>query len=314
MSLSRPDVREGGTWSPLQRAKNDVLFALATLALGAGRALPARSLATLGRSLGRLAHALAVGARRTARDNVARAFPDLPRAEQAELVRRCFLTLGELLGQTVASLHDADGGGLLEVTPDARDTLHEALAVGRGVIFPSAHLGPWELVARSLVRAGIPLVTLARESYDPRFARLYAQLRESHGIGVVWRATPGAAARIVKTLRSGRVLGAPMDLRSRVPSCDVPFLGHPAPTPAGPARLALRTGAPVVVGTAAPGGVARWVVTATRIPTSDLRADAEGTTELTARINAELSRRIRDLPHAWVWMHERWPRAVSAGV
>jgi KDO2-lipid IV(A) lauroyltransferase len=171
-------------------------------------------------------------------------------------------------------------------------------------------------VAASLVSAGVPLVALARESYDPRFSRLYERLRSAHGVRVVWRAAPGAAARILRTLREGAVLGVPMDLRSRVPSCDAPFLGRPAPTAVGPARIALRARAAVVVGTAAPGAGGSLVVTATRIDTSDLACDAQGARALTARINAELSRRILAMPHAWVWMHDRWkgeavePRAV----
>ena len=97
-----------------------------------------------------------------------------------------------------------------------------------------------------------------------------------------------------------------MDLRSRVPSCDAPFLGHPALTAVGPARIALRARAAVVVGTAAPGPDGSLVVTATRIDSSDLTRDEGGALELTRRINGELSRRILALPHAWVWMHERW--------
>jgi lauroyl/myristoyl acyltransferase len=97
-----------------------------------------------------------------------------------------------------------------------------------------------------------------------------------------------------------------MDLRSRVPSCDVPFLGHPASTAIGPARIALRARAAVVVGTAAPGPERSLVITATRIDSAGLLPDDVGALELTTRINAELSRRILDLPHGWVWMHDRW--------
>jgi KDO2-lipid IV(A) lauroyltransferase len=155
------------------------------------------------------------------------------------------------------------------------------------------------------------LVTIARESYDPRFTRLYEDLRRRHGVGMVWRGTPNAAGRMLRTLRAGHVLGVPMDLRSRVASCEVLFLGHAAPTAVGPARLALRARAPVVVGTAAPGEEGGLVVTATRIETGDLAADEGGALELTRRINAELSDRILALPHAWVWMHDRWQRATQ---
>jgi KDO2-lipid IV(A) lauroyltransferase len=304
----RADARLGERWGPLQRAKNDALWALASIALAGARRLGTPALRSLGRVLGRAAHLFARPARRTADANVARVFPDLDARARRDLVRRTFTRLGELLGETVAMLAPPSDRAPppLAITGPAREVLHGALAEGRGVVFASAHLGPWEGVAASLVAAGFPLVALARESYDPRFSELYRRIRAAHGVRVLWRAAPGAAARILRTLRGGGLLGIPMDLRSRVPSCDAPFLGHDAPTPVGPARIALRSGAPVVVGTAAPGPAGGLVVTATRIASGDLRADDAGARELTARINAELSRRILDLPDAWVWMHERW--------
>jgi KDO2-lipid IV(A) lauroyltransferase len=302
------DLRSGGRWALRQRAKNDALWLLASLALGACRPLPASVLRWLGRRLGLAAVLLAPGARRTALANLARVFPALRERERQALVRRCFATLGEVLGETVAMLGSRPVG-LLEIDAPTRRVFQQALAEGRGVVFASAHLGPWERVAASLAAAGVPLVVLARESYDPRFTRLYARLRERHGLEVIWRGEPGAAARILRTLRGNRVLGVPMDLRSRVASCEAPFLGHGAPTAIGPARLALRTGAPVVVGSAIPasgGGDGRVEVTATPVQTAGLPGDMAGARELTCRMNAEISRRILAFPHGWVWMHERW--------
>jgi KDO2-lipid IV(A) lauroyltransferase len=303
---SSHDLRQGGTWTVLQRAKNDVLWLLAFLALAVTRPLPLSALRALGRGLGRAAHLLARGATFTARRNVARVFPEMQAREQRDLVLRCFLAMGELLADTVAMLRSQRALPLLPLSLEAPAVLDEARSEGRGVVFASAHLGPWERVAASLVAAGVPLVALARESYDPRFSRLYEKLRATLGVRVVWRARPGAAARILRTLRAGGVLGVPMDLRSRVPSCDAPFLGHAAPTPVGPARIALRARAAVVVGTAAPGPDGSLLITATRIDSRGLPRDEGGAVELTTRINDELSRRILALPHAWVWMHDRW--------
>jgi KDO2-lipid IV(A) lauroyltransferase len=310
------DLRTGGEWTRLQRAKNDLIYGLAMLALAASRAVPLRALRALGRGVGVAAHALAVKARRTALANVALVFPGADEAARRALVRRSFLTMGELLADAVALLH-ARSGPLLELAPEALAVIDEARREGRGVLFASAHLGPWERVAASLVAAGVPLTTIARESYDPRFTRVYERLRGRRGVRVVWRSAArsmAATAGIVRTLRAGGVLGVPMDLRSRVPSCMAAFLGHPAPTPVGPARIALRTGAAVVVGTVAPGGDS-LVITATRIPTSDLDFQCDGAElDLTSRINGELSRRILALPHAWVWMHERWTPSAEYDV
>jgi KDO2-lipid IV(A) lauroyltransferase len=306
------DLRAGGRWSGAQRLKNDTLWALATLVLAFARTMRVATLRRMGRALGLAFHAVPSRPRAIARANVARVLPHLTPLENRALVQRCFAKAGEHLGETVALLGPS-GPPPLPIDPESLAILGEALSARRGVVFVSAHLGPWERVAGSLVAAGVPLVTIARESYDPRFTRLYERLRAARGVRVVWRSgvASGAATatRMLRVLRSGGVLGAPMDLRSRVASADVPFLGHPAPTATGPARLALRTGAAVVVGTVAPlpardarGAAQPYVVTVTRIPTDD-QPDAAA---LTARLNDELSRRILRVPDAWLWMHERW--------
>jgi KDO2-lipid IV(A) lauroyltransferase len=305
------DVRTGGSWSLRQRAKNDAIWAAAKYALALARVLPLRTLRTIGRWLGKTAHALLPGPRRIARSNVRRVFPGLDERERRALVARCFTTLGEFLGETVALLDRCAELLPLAVPPESVSVLEQARREGRGVLLASAHLGPWERVAASLVAAGVPLVALARESYDPRFSGVYESLRNANGVRFIWRARPGATARILRTLRNGEVLGIPMDLRGRVPSVDAPFLGHSAPTAAGPARIALRARAAVLVGTVAPAPDGSLVVTVTRVLSEDLVPDAHGAMTLTARINEELSRRILALPHAWVWMHERWPAATE---
>jgi Kdo2-lipid IVA lauroyltransferase/acyltransferase len=297
------DVREGGRWGTAQRAKNDALWLLASSSLAVAERLPPSVLRVAGVLLGVLTHAVLPGARRVARANVARVFPELGPTAQRDLVRRAYRALGAHLGEAVATLAPARA---LSPLPLADEHLGEARREGRGVLFVSAHLGPWERVAASLVAAGCPLTVVAREAYDPRLTRIYERLRGGRGVRIIWRGSPGAAAGLLRTLRRGDVVGIPMDLASRVPSIDVPFLGTPAPTPVGPARLALRTGAAVVVGSVAPsdGGL---VVTTSRIVTSDLGPGAEGERLLSTRINDALSRRIRALPESWIWMHPRWP-------
>jgi KDO2-lipid IV(A) lauroyltransferase len=311
------DLRTGGAWTPRQRLKNDLLWILAAAAIAAARPLPSPVLRRLGRGLGLAVHRLARSPREIALANLAIALPALDDRGRAALARECFGTLGEALADTVLLLHGR--GPDVPVDPAALAVLDAARREGRGVVFASAHLGPWERVAASLARAGVPLVALVRDSYDPRFSRLYERLRGRAGVHVVWRGRPGAAARIVRTLRGGGVLGIPMDLRARVPSCDVPFLGREAPTPVGPAQLALRLGAAVVVGTVAPRGSGGsrgegLHVTATRISTDRLGTADLAARALTARINEELSRRILALPQAWTWPHPRWTVAPRTGV
>lgn len=303
------DVREGGRWTLAQRAKNDLLWLLAWGAVATVGRLSPRVLHAAGVALGRLAHLVLPPARRLAERNVALAFPELDRAAQRALVARSYRTLGGYLGDAVAMLDPRRSVTPLPFARDARGTLDAAIAEQRGVLFASAHLGPWERVAATLVHCELPFTAVAREAYDPRLTRLYERLRGGRGLATIYRGAPGAGMALLRTLRRGRVLGIPMDLASRVPSIDVPFLGRDARTPVGPARLALRTGAAVVVGVPAPanGGPGDLELTVTRIGTSDLDASPDGERILTTRINDAISARIRAMPEGWVWMHPRWP-------
>lgn len=305
------DLREGGRWTLAQRAKNDVLWLLAEGAVALTSRLPPRALRAVGAAVGALAHAAMPSARELARANVARALPELDAHARRALVRSSYRALGIELAETVSALHPLRPAPTLPFASGARQVVEQALAEGRGALLASAHLGPWERVAATLASA-FPFTAVAREAYDPRLTRLVERVRRARGVRVVHRGAPGAAAGMLRTLRRGELLGIPMDLVSRVPTVEVPFLGHPGPTPVGPARLALRTGAAVLVGTVCPGPDG-LVVGVRRIPTGDLpagRSEAartEAERALTLRINDELSARIRALPERWVWMHPRWP-------
>ncbi len=308
MTESASDVREGGRWSPLQRFKNDLLWALVWTAVKGLGALSPRALHATGRTLGRLAYVVAPATRRLAEHNVALAFPELDPTARRALVAHTYQTLGGYLGDALSMLHPQRPVASIPFETGARETLDRAIGEGRGVLFASAHLGPWERVASTLSAAAIPFIAVAREAYDPRFQSLYDRLRFGRGLDVIYRGSPGAGARLVRGLRRGRVIGIPMDLASRVPSLDVPFLGIPARTPLGPARLALRTGAAVVVGVPTPSHpvTGSLELAIDRITTVDLHSSAEGERILTTRINDVLSKRIRAMPEAWVWMHPRW--------
>jgi KDO2-lipid IV(A) lauroyltransferase len=305
------DLREGGTWTRAQRLKNGAIAVLVRAALALLVPLPRGILRMIGRLVGRVARVALARERRTAMSNVAIAFPDLGARDRCALVRRTYVTLGNHLGDALASL---DPRRELDPLPIDDASLALLTRATFGVVFASAHLGPWERVAQSLVQHGVPLTALARETYDPRLSHVYDRLRASRGVHAIYRGHAGAASRILRTLRAGGVLGIPMDLRSRVPSIDAPFLGRLAPTPVGPARIALRTGAAVVVGSVAPTRDAPACesnnralrITCTAIRTDDLTTDEQSERVLTARINAELTVRILALPVEWVWMHDRF--------
>ncbi len=197
-----------------------------------------------------------------------------------------------------------------KVSATARRTLDEALALGRGVIFVTAHLGSWELMAATLARLGYPIHTVAKRSYDDRFTKMIETARSRFGVRAVYRGDPGAAAAMLRVLRGNGILGFLIDQDTDVPSVFAPFFGKPAKTPSGPAVFALRTGAPIVVGTISRKG-------GTPMHRIDIVQAAQGSDvyDTTAALNRLLEARIRRHPSEWVWFHRRWksrPDGVAA--
>ena len=297
-----------GAWTRTQKVKNALIAMAVRFALALFVPLPPKVLRALGRAVGALAWRLFPDARRLALGNLEAAFPTLSAAERRVLLRRNYATLGAHLGDALASLDAKRPLSPLPIDAPSLALLRSS-ETNRGVLFVSAHLGPWERLAATLVANGVAMTVVAREAYDPRLSHVYDRLRRARGIDAIYRGHPGAPTRLVRILKRGAVLGVPMDLRSRVPSIASRFLGRPALTPVGPARLALRTGARVVVGTVALDPASKdgeLRITCTEIPTDDLVAGPSGERDLTWRIDAELGARIRAVPHEWVWMHDRF--------
>jgi Kdo2-lipid IVA lauroyltransferase/acyltransferase len=136
-------------------------------------------------------------------------------------------------------------------------------------------------------------------------ARLVA-MREKAGGRVVSKRD--AARTLLRTLRSGGVVGILADQRARPPDAvAVPFFGRPAWTTTAIARLAGKTGAlilPVVCLRTAPGRY-RLVYSEPFDPAT-LPATEREVEPLTARITALVESQVRDAPEQWLWLHDRW--------
>ena len=288
------------SWSPGQRLKNDVIHLLVRAAVAGVARLPRGAVAALCRALAALAWLVLARERALCR---ARLEAGLGHPVAAGRVRAAFRAAGATLADTLALLDPREPAGrTLALDPAGRDAFREALAEGRGVVFVSAHLGPWERLAAVLAAEGFPVATVARESYDPRLTGLYNRLREPRGVRSIYRGRPGAPTAIVRELRAGRAVGFLVNLPSRVPCARCRLFGADADLPLGAARIALARRAAVLVGTTAPDRTIRI-----------RRIDAAGLDEraLMDRLAAELDARIAADPEAWLGLFAP-PLAESA--
>jgi KDO2-lipid IV(A) lauroyltransferase len=300
-----------------KRIKRSIRSALVRAAIGLLGLLPLAPALALGGLVGRAAFHLARRTRRLALASLAQAFPERSEAERAEIARQMFVALGRAALE-LASIHayDARLESYVELDPPA--LLKDVIARGKGMVFVTGHLGSWELLARRIARAGIPNAVIAKAGGDPRLNEVVARFRARGGVATLWRESPDTGRAIIRTFRQGKALGLLIDQDTKVQGVFVPFFGREAWTPRAAADLALRFGAPVVVGSIhrkgpRPADGHRLEVTEIPFATDPPDREAE-VTRLTAACTAVLEDAIRRHPAEWVWMHERWKTRPSGEV
>ena len=96
-----------------------------------------------------------------------------------------------------------------------------------------------------------------------------------------------------------------LDQNTRAHNVPVPFLGRPAPTAAGMARLALRLDLPVLPVAIARRGDGHEVVHLPALRPGDFAGPAREA-DLLAACNEALGELVRRNPEEWMWFHDRW--------
>src|SRR5439155_8268839 len=197
----------------------------------------------LGERLGDLAHAL--GLRRgVAEDNLARAFPERSAGERATILRAHYRELGRVVAE-YARLSELARAPRGRVFANVRGLEHFEALRGRGAILLTGHFGNFELGGAMLGQLDAVDVVVRPLSH-PGVEALLARERERAGLTAI--PADRGIRRVYASLRAGRWVAMVGDQDARHHGAFVPFLGRPASTALGPARIALATGAPILMG------------------------------------------------------------------
>ena len=187
------------------------------------------------------------------------------------------------------------------------ERIAEARTEGNGVILAMPHLGSWEWAAHWLtLHHGVPLGCVVDTLEPPELFDWYRSFRESLGMKVVGLG-PSAGVETIAMLRENRALCLPSDRHVGGAGVEVEFFGEVTMLPAGPATLALRTGAvllPVAIYDHRGGchGVVRPPVVAKR--EGRLRDDVA---RVTRALAGELEILIAAGPEQWHLLQPNWP-------
>ncbi|GAB4152431.1 MAG: hypothetical protein Fur0037_21190 [Planctomycetota bacterium] len=183
--------------------------------------------------------------------------------------------------------------------------LAELHAKGKGIVFATAHVGPWDIAGWAAGLLGLPITSVYRPSPLPAVDRAIARARV--GTGQDLAAKRGAVFALKKALAEGRTVGMLCDVGAKGSDLFAPFLGTNASTIGTPALLHLWTGAPIAVVTVERTARMRfrlrvWDVIE-REPGADRRADVLA---IATRINDGISRAIAERPAQWFWHGRRF--------
>lgn len=188
-----------------------------------------------------------------------------------------------------------------------------AFGEGKGVIFILMHFGNWDMGGAVLTARGYPLNVIADTWGNDKANQVIVDARQVRGMKVI--PADRAAIGIVRAMRRNEALAILIDTPMPGAGVEVRFFGERTLVPAGPARIALRTGARVI-----PVAMPRETGTSDRIIAMadlDVRVertgdDARDVQALTQRIFSAHERFIRAYPDQWYIFRRMWPAKARA--
>lgn len=190
------------------------------------------------------------------------------------------------------------------------DAIDEAMREGHGVIFVLMHFGNWDMGGPVLAERGYKVNVIAETFEHDRLNEAVVSARQVRGMNVI--PAEHAAMGIVRALRRNEILGILIDRPMAEGGVEVNFFGRPTTVPAGPAWIALRTGARVLPAALVRARDSEDVTLAlvdleVRVcRTSDMEADVR---QLTHRFMESHERFIRAHPDQWFMFRPMWPPA-----
>jgi phosphatidylinositol dimannoside acyltransferase len=192
------------------------------------------------------------------------------------------------------------------VIAEGMEHLLEAKARGKGIVIALPHIGSWEWWGALLASLGLPMTAVAEELEPRELFEWFKSKRQSIGINIA-PLDAHAGTTLLQTLREGGVVGLLCDRDIQENGLMVDFFGERVTIPAGPATLALRTGATLVAAAcySGPGRDHHAVVTPpiNTERSARLRDDVE---RVTQAIATELEGLIRRAPEQWHVLQPRF--------
>jgi lauroyl/myristoyl acyltransferase len=184
------------------------------------------------------------------------------------------------------------------------EIFEQAVREGKGVVLIGMHLGNIDVVGQIIAARGYPITVPVERMKPEKLFRRTQALRQSLGIRTV--PADGSGRELVRALRAGQVVGILADRNTASGGIAVEFFGRPAHVSKGPAWLASRGDAAVLVGVGirGPGGTFEAKVEAVPV---ERNGDPAALSEVNAQtITRCVEARVREHPEQWCMFANVW--------
>jgi len=275
------------------------------------RRLPRDVVLSAGRRLGRIWAALDRRHLEIAADNLRRAFPEWDEALVQVTARGVYAHFASVLLE-ILWMEGRPPSELLAITEiEGLEHLKRALARGRGVVSPIAHLGNWELQGVTTAPLIGSSAVIARPLDNPTLDRRLVSFRTSTGNVVIYKRK--ALAQVLQTLREKRLVAIMLD--QNVQARDgvfVRFFGRPACTTTVAAALAIKTGCAIVPAHCVRRSDGRYRMQyGPEVEWTSCGRRDEDILALTQQLTSVIEGWVRETPEQWLWLHRRWKTSPS---
>jgi KDO2-lipid IV(A) lauroyltransferase len=274
--------------------------------------MPRRLARECGAGIGWLAYHLLGRLRRTGLRNLELAFPQWTESKRDATLRGSYRQLGWQLAEFCRMSGYTATSTEPPIRYDGLEHYERASARGSGVLVVTAHLGAWELSSFYHSMMGRPMGIVIRRLDNPLVDRFVNRIRSLHGNRILHK--DDFARGLLGSMRAGETVGILMDTNMTPPQgVFVPFFGVPACTASGVARVALKTGAAVLLGYLVWEGEQAGYVLHFEPEMQLIRMDdpEQEIVANTAQFTAAIESAIRRYPDQWLWMHRRWKTRPS---
>ncbi|MFI5524375.1 phosphatidylinositol mannoside acyltransferase [Streptomyces platensis] len=193
-------------------------------------------------------------------------------------------------------------------TPEDVHHLEEGLKSGRGVILALPHMGNYDLAgAWVTTKLGVPFTTVAQRLKPETLYDRFVAYREGLGMEVLPHTGGAAFGTLARRLRAGGLVCLVADRDLSASGIEVKFFGEATKMPAGPAVLAVQTGAmllPVTLWYDDTPVMRGRVHPEIEVPETGTRA--EKAAQMTQALADAFASGIADHPEDWHMLQRLW--------